>query len=218
MHEHHCGPNCRTARFLANLTRKRARLDIPRIIPVKSWCRICGIPVFLEVLNDYEQAVRHFYALDDTSMNHKGVHAEKGGWGASWRLDDVLFTVFPQQHEEELWPMGLWWRGTYGEPLSEDQGILVMREGFPRQIQEILMDNELVYLEKFINKEPKSREELEEIYGEVWDPSEVGEYFEIYGFRTPFAVGRSKFTNRNGSLIFQNHPRFYFSWSADRLI
>jgi hypothetical protein len=218
MSGHFCGPHCSTARFLTKLTRTRVRLEQPRIIPVKSWCRICGVPVLLEVLNDYDMAVRHFYALDDTPMVHKGVHAESGGWGVSWRLDDVLDVVFLNEHMEALWPMAPWWKEAYGDPRSEDQGVVIMSQSDLSTYRDVYMDMELRLLEQYINGNPKDAFELKSTYEEVWSAAEVGSRYEILGFKSPFAIARCRETGEKGTLIFQNHPRFYFGWDPERLI
>jgi hypothetical protein len=218
MHEHRCGPGCEAAEYVAGLAIKRLRLNEPRVIPVKTWCRICGVPVLLEVLNDYDQAVRHFYALDDTPMVHKSVHAEQGGWGVSWRLDDVLNVLFLQEHREELWPMAPWWRAQYGEPKSEGQGILVMTKHDLSEYRDRYMDLELRMLDRYINDNPRHITALELDYEEIWGEDDVGERFEIYGYKPPFAIAVDKVTGDKGSLIFQNSPRYYFGWSPERII
>lgn len=218
MHEHNCGAHCYAAARLESIVNKRRRTLEPEIVPVKSWCRICGVPVLLEVLNDYDMAVRHFYALDDTPMVHKGVHAETGGWGITWRLDHVLSVVFPRQHTEDLWPMVPWWDHQHGEPESEDQGVLVMTGQDKDEYADRYMDYELRLLEKYVNEKPRDPFQLEDEYGEVWSEDEVGQRFEVLGFRGPFAIARCILSGSKGSLIFQNTPRFYFGWDPDRLI
>jgi len=64
-----------------------------------------------------------------------------------------------------------------------------------------------------INAEPGSREALEAQYGQVWDTSELGQYFEVLGFMAPFVVVRRKSDGQKGSLEFQHHPRFYFNFA-----
>jgi hypothetical protein len=219
MTEHVCGPHCSTARYLARLSLRRLSLQIvPRVINVKTWCRICGVPVLMEVLNDYDQAIRHFYALDDTRMAHRGVHSEPGGWGVHWRLDDVLSVVFPGDHLNELWPMPPWWQSTYGETASEDQGVLILRDVDLGSHRDECMDDELRMLEKYINKTPREIHDLEATYGRVWTPADVAIDFEVFGFKSPFAVARCKRTGDHGSLIFQNIPRYYFGWDTQRVI
>lgn len=219
MHDHICGPGCATASYLLKMAKLRLRLNEPRVVPVKTWCRICGVPALLEVVDDYDQAVRHFYALDDTPMVHKGVHAERGGWGVSWRLDDVLSLVFPDEHlDNELWPMPVWWMHNYGDPESEDRDVTIMTGSDLSEYRDNYMDTELRMLDKFVNRSPRDRDALEEAYGEVFDFADVGLHFELLGFKAPFAIATCKRTGERGSLIFQHDPRFYFGWDPGRVI
>lgn len=218
MRNHECGSGCPTARHLVQLTRDRVMPREPEQIGVKSWCRICGVPVLLEVINDYDMAVRYFCALDDTPMVHKGVHAEKGGWGVHWRLDDVLSVVFLHEHREEIWPMVPWWEDHYGKPSAEDQGILVLTADDLATYEDKYMDMELRLLQQYINRNPKTKEDLSRDYDCVWDSREVTDEFEILGYKSPFAIAECKQTGTRGTLIFQNEPRFYFGWDPERLI
>lgn len=63
-----------------------------------------------------------------------------------------------------------------------------------------------------INQKPKDREELEELYGTVWNTSEVTQEFDIQCFMAPFVVARRRSDGKLGSLQFQHYPRFYFAW------
>ncbi len=64
-----------------------------------------------------------------------------------------------------------------------------------------------------INADPGSREGLEEKYGKVWDTNELGEDFETIGFMAPFVrVKERKGDQKEGTLMFQDYPRFYFSF------
>jgi hypothetical protein len=66
-----------------------------------------------------------------------------------------------------------------------------------------------------INAEPGSREALEARYGKVWDTRQLAEDFQVIGFLTPFVVVRRKADGVKGSLEFQHHPRFFFSFVPD---
>jgi len=171
-------------------------------------------------MNSYDMAVRHFYALDDTPMVHKAIHAETSGWGVHWRLDDVLATVFPHQHpiDELYWPMPPWWIENYGEPQSEDQGILILSQSQIDNYEEEHMDLELHLLSRYLRDNPRDAAQLEGEYGEVWSAEDVGEDFEILGFKSPFAIAKCRKTGQRGSLVFQNNPRFYFGWDPERVI
>ncbi len=63
-----------------------------------------------------------------------------------------------------------------------------------------------------INAEPGSRAALEARYGKVWSTDEMSEEFEPIGFMAPLIVVRRRSDGRKGSLEFQHHPRFYFSF------
>ena len=104
MHEHSYH-----AQILLEFAESRCHIIGRDEIAVKTWCRICGLPVLLEVLTDYDEAVRYFCGLDDHPMVHKSLHAEAGGWGTHWRLDEVLEKVFPLVHTDHIWPIMPWW-------------------------------------------------------------------------------------------------------------
>jgi hypothetical protein len=63
-----------------------------------------------------------------------------------------------------------------------------------------------------INAEPGSREALEAEHGQVWDTDQLVQDFEPLGFMAPLIVVRRRSDGKKGSLEFQHHPRFYFSW------
>lgn len=63
-----------------------------------------------------------------------------------------------------------------------------------------------------INAEPGSREALEAQHGQVWDTDQLREEFEVIGFGAPLVVVRRKADSQKGSMMFQHHPRLYFSF------
>jgi hypothetical protein len=67
-----------------------------------------------------------------------------------------------------------------------------------------------------INARPRSREELEAAYGDVWDSQQLANDFEVTAFIAPCVVVRRKADNMVGSLEFQNQPRIYFNFQPDR--
>ena len=67
-----------------------------------------------------------------------------------------------------------------------------------------------------INTEPGSRESLEAEHGQVWDTEELGRDFDVLGFMAPYVVVLRKADRQKGSLMFQNHPRFYFGFEPYR--
>ena len=66
-----------------------------------------------------------------------------------------------------------------------------------------------------INAEPGSRAALEAEHGKVWDTSELIQDFHVSGFMAPFVAVNRKSDGANGSLKFQNSPRFYFNFQAN---
>jgi len=67
-----------------------------------------------------------------------------------------------------------------------------------------------------INSQAAERAALEARYGQVWNTSELANDFEVVEFAAPFAVVKRKADNRIGSLMFQHHPRYYFSFQEDK--
>jgi hypothetical protein len=221
MHDHGaiCSSDCEAVKLLTRLTLSKLKVEYEEeSIAVKTWCRICSLPVLVEVLTDYSDAVRHFHALDDTPMSHKNQHAEVGGWGIHWRLDEVLAKVFPTEHLEEMWPLRTWWQDNHGTPVSEDEEVVILSARDIESYRDEHVDVELRMLDRQINGAPKNRTELEAEGEQVWDTDEIREEFEIRGFKTPFAMARHIGTGETGTLLFQDNPRYYFGWSPDRVI
>ena len=69
-------------------------------------------------------------------------------------------------------------------------------------------------LQAVINAEPGSREALEAEHGQVWDPNQLADDFEVIGFAAPIVAVRRKSDGQKGSLFFQGMPRFYFALEA----
>lgn len=57
-----------------------------------------------------------------------------------------------------------------------------------------------------------SKEELEKKHGKVYDTHDLDELYEITGFMAPFIVVRRRSDNTKGTMIFQDQPRYYFSF------
>ena len=66
-----------------------------------------------------------------------------------------------------------------------------------------------------VNGEAADRAALEARYGPVWSTSELASDFEVLGFAAPFVVVKRKSDGTTGSLLFQHHPRYYFSFEED---
>ena len=67
-----------------------------------------------------------------------------------------------------------------------------------------------------INARPHGRQTLEAEFGDVWDPGELAEQFEVIGFLAPYVVVRRRADRAKGSLEFQHDPRFYFQFWPHR--
>lgn len=67
----------------------------------------------------------------------------------------------------------------------------------------------------YLNEEAGERPSLEAAYGKVWDTDELRAEFEVTGFLAPFVGVKRKADNKEGSMEFQHHPRFYFNFKED---
>lgn len=56
------------------------------------------------------------------------------------------------------------------------------------------------------------KSELEQLFGAVWDTTELQRDFSVKGFLAPFVVVVRKSDQATGTLTFQNHPRYYYSF------
>jgi hypothetical protein len=214
--------DCEVCKKLRRLTRARLRLESPRTLTVQTWCRICGLAAYLEVLTDYEEALTHFYGLDDQPMVHKHMHAEVGGWGVHWRLDEVLASIFVQH--EPIWPKPPWYEHSH----AEDEVVKVFSDPKAAMIASRAdVDVEVRMLQSLINRHPRTREQLAGMahmasgklpLQEVWDTKELSERFEVLGFKNPFAIVRDRTTGQRGSVLFQHSPRYYFGFDPHRVI
>ena len=66
-----------------------------------------------------------------------------------------------------------------------------------------------------INAQPRSRADLKEAHGQVWDTAELSADYEVLGFAAPFVVVVRKSDGVRGSLQFQHSPRFYYAFRRD---
>lgn len=67
-----------------------------------------------------------------------------------------------------------------------------------------------------INVQAAERAALEARYGSVWNTQELARDFEVLEFAAPFAIVKRKADNKVGSVMFQHHPRYYFSFQEDQ--
>jgi len=66
-----------------------------------------------------------------------------------------------------------------------------------------------------INRDPNGREALEARHGQVWDTGEMTTDFSVSHFFAPFIFVTRRSDRATGTLTFQHHPRFYFSFQPD---
>jgi hypothetical protein len=69
-----------------------------------------------------------------------------------------------------------------------------------------------------INKDPFTREHLEEVYGKdnVFDTDELAKHFNVQGFAAPFVIVHRKSDGAVGTLTFQHEPRLYWDFQEDK--
>jgi hypothetical protein len=60
--------------------------------------------------------------------------------------------------------------------------------------------------------QPRTREELEVVFRQVWDERQLAEDYEILGFTDDRMDVRRKSDGIVGSLSYQDSPRFFFSF------
>jgi hypothetical protein len=68
------------------------------------------------------------------------------------------------------------------------------------------------HLREYINDNPRSREEIENSDGQVWNTQELARDFTILTFAAPLVIVRTKSSQKLGSLLFQHHPRLYWDY------
>ena len=66
-----------------------------------------------------------------------------------------------------------------------------------------------------INANAGPRAELESQFGQVWDTTQLQNDFEVLGFAAPIVIVKRQSDGVRGSLMFQNSPRFYYSFSPE---
>jgi hypothetical protein len=200
--------------------RLRYKLFLQRTVNVRTWCLRCGEAALISLSNDYEKAVEYLKAFDGTSVFHDaGRHTENGGLGVMWRLDEVLRVAFPFEYGHDpntpYWPRTPWYEYHQAEelsvvPVSKSTGSLMRPSEAADRRQR---------LEAELNRAPMDRVALEERWGSsVWDEPKLRSQFDVLGFRNPFVVVRRRVDGLAGTMVFQNHPRFYWGFDPDRII
>jgi hypothetical protein len=66
-----------------------------------------------------------------------------------------------------------------------------------------------------INMNPVERNELEKLYGKVWDTGELTAEFHVHSFLAPYVSATMISTGKKGTLMFQHMPRYYFYWKEE---
>lgn len=66
-----------------------------------------------------------------------------------------------------------------------------------------------------INSNPRSREDLKALYGDVYDTDELRETFTVQRFLAPFVFVTRRSDGARGSVMFQHAPRLYYWFSVE---
>ena len=69
-----------------------------------------------------------------------------------------------------------------------------------------------------INSNPRNREELESIFGQVWNTEELITDFTVHSFLAPVCLVTRKSDGADGFLTFQHSPRFYFAFESIKIL
>lgn len=212
---HRCGPGCDVFDRLSRIANLRHRMAAqPQTFSVVTWCQVCGEEELLEVPANYADALALFHQMDDTPRVH-GSHIELTNWGTHFRLDDVLFVLFPREHGEEVWPMASWWHLEYGEPKSSGHPIQILSntEKDARRMNDFEVQRLALLTERELRN--RGKEELLAEFHSVWSVEELRKEFEVYIHQPPFVIARRIQTDQLGTLRYQNGPRYYYGWTPD---
>ena len=73
-------------------------------------------------------------------------------------------------------------------------------------------------MQKVLNERPATQEELLTVFGpeDVFDTEQLKSSFEVCGFLAPMVIVIRKADGQRGTLLFQHHPRFYFSFTPEK--
>jgi len=96
------------------------------------------------------------------------------------------------------------------KPILKEKTTMAKAKPDPREVEALRMKQ----LEE-INANPRTREELEALFGQAWDTAQLTEDFEVRSFIAPYCVVTRKSDGAVGSLCFQHRPRFYFDFVED---
>ena len=70
-------------------------------------------------------------------------------------------------------------------------------------------------MQAFVNTNAAEREALEQRHGQVWDIDAIRQDFDVIGFAAPLVLVSRKTDGKEGSLLFQHNPRFYWGFQED---
>jgi len=188
-----------------------------KMLHAVTWCRVCGDPVLLQVVPKYRDALDGFEVFDHMPMVHglteETKHSEvNGGWGIHWRLDEVLYILFPEEHEdEEFWPRANWYEHRKGD---DDREVVQVPQDFVLKKRPLYRADELVNLEQDINEATLDGVTLDE----WWTASELEDEFQVLAFKPPFVAVRNWETGEVGTMMYRDSPRVYFDFSMERMI
>jgi len=65
-----------------------------------------------------------------------------------------------------------------------------------------------------ISGDPKTREELEQVVGQVWDTDQLRQEFTVKSFLAPYVLVQRK-DGAKGTMMFQHMPRYYFGFQQE---
>lgn len=215
-------PMCIEMLRLAHVKVRERREGPPRQRAVLTWCLVCGEPATVEVSRSYAEAVAFFHALDRQPMVHSSnePHTQADGWGFHWRLDEVLRVGYPvdSAHDRNApyWPYPGW----YNHTNSAENQVQVVTPIIYRLMKPTAAAEERILLKAKINAYPRIRPELErdEPTGRVWDENQFRRDFAFMGVVGPYTICVRRDTGEQGTLVFQDEPRFYWGFSSDRMI
>lgn len=65
-----------------------------------------------------------------------------------------------------------------------------------------------------INSKFAQRKKLEQEWGQVWDTEQLTEDFKVISFLAPYVFVERKADQKQGTMLFQHFPRYYFSFEV----
>lgn len=191
----------------------------PDVIQVRTWCLICGHAALLELSPVYHLARQTLLSLHKQPMFHAGGnHKEEGGWGVHWRFDEVLAVAFKDEYQKDptapFWPKAEW--SVFSHVLEKPVERVYTIPG--RRVSLTEAEARRHQLAEAICSLSKDRLQLEQENGQVWDEPRLARDYEVIGKIIPFVIVIERVSGLRGTLLFQDSPRYYFSFSTTRII